>query len=124
MKKSDLKTGMVATVRSGKEYVIFKNCAMLDYSTLVLVNTEARSWQTMDETFDENLLCVNDVLGHDFDIVKIELPRHVYGLMDLNLCKKERILLWEREDDIQELTVSQIEKLLGYKIKVVADETN
>ena len=67
--------------------------------------------------FDEDL---NSDSCNDFDIMKVSTVLNGYLLMPTN-WNKGRLnnnLLWEREET-KKMTVSEIQKELGYKIEVI-----
>lgn len=107
--KQDLKTGMVVELRNGK-------CAM------VLLGTEngdiisGTTWFPIDG-FGEKL-----TRGVDYDVIKIYQPTSNRDfLYDGKIHIDEANLIWERKEEPQpkEMTVEEIEKELGYSIKVV-----
>ena len=107
--KDDLKAGMLVESRDGELML-----AMPSKEGLFFVASHIQHTLTY---YDDNLL---DVDGDtDLDIVKVyDIASDVgYTLEDL-LVADNRVLLWEREE-VKELTVDEISKLLGYKVKVV-----
>lgn len=99
MTKKDLKDGMVCEVRCGKRYIwLYGDLRGID------------SWRSKTQEDLTNLHVA------DFDIVKI------YDRGDNNTIHKILVrpgeLIWERKEP-REMTVTEIEKALGYRVKVV-----
>ena len=124
MTKSDLKTGMIVTLRNRNEYVFLKDFVVDDDYTMgtcndgVLVNGQRQSWMRM-LSYDDNLKMKN-TLDKEFDIMKVEIPDHVYAFTDILYNKKRRKLVWERKE-IKKMTVAEIEAIFGYKIEIVSE---
>lgn len=106
--KADLKDGMVVEYRNGKRRMVLGDIFTKD------------GFVNISE-YDDNLIH-NDIFGWnpDLDIVKVYkssarvLPE---WFKDCYLT-----LVWERGEEHKEMTVAEIEKELGYKIKVVGDK--
>lgn len=111
MKKSDLKAGYLVRYRNE------------DLRMVIPVETRHRfafvgeygDWMGYED-YDESLICNR---CKEFDIVE------VYGLSEyipsaLTTKTDTRKLLWQRNNK-KEMTISEIEKELGYTIKIVKD---
>lgn len=121
MTKSELKTGMIVTRRDGKKMTVYRNCACSFAGEIhndVLVDASDKTWHTLDY-YTEDL--INDKGYHEFDIVKVELVNHPYDFNKYPFDAKINKTLWERSD-AQKLTVADIEKILGYKVEIVAEK--
>lgn len=102
MRKEDLKDGMVVETKRGDRYLIVK-----DATYAVKVSTY------MDLiTHNQDLTYSPD---EDLDIMKVFNP--CIGSIE-TMLKHPGKPIWERKES-KELTVEEIEKLLGYPIKVV-----
>lgn len=122
MTKSELRTGMIVTMRNGNEYVFFKDFAVGDDYCMkndnegIIVNGQLPSWARIKN--------YNNDLKHntyqDLDIVKVEIPSHPYAFTNIPYDKGYRKLMWERKEP-KKMTVSEIEAILGYKIEVVSE---
>lgn len=128
MKKSDLKTGMIVTIRDGCEYVVFLNSVSV-YTTqkpcdiLLSPNGEISRWNRLDYynedlTYDRENMDFEDEAA-EFDIMKIELAPHPYAFVSGNHKKDERKLLWEREKPVKEVTMAELEAHFGCKVKII-----
>lgn len=130
MKKSDLKTGMIVEVRSGEEYVVFIDVCITQYvlenyidqdkNNSLLIDSANNNWLDLG-SYNENM-CSDS--GKSFDIMKIYIPYHPYGFMNVSYNKEKRHLIWERntestEESTKEVTMKELEKYFGYKIKIV-----
>ena len=106
MKKQDLKTGMLVQVRNGDVYMVINDILVRD-----------GAWQPLG-FLDNDLKCIDN--QDEFDIVKVSKVLDGYLLMPTN-WNEERLnnnLLWEREET-KKMTVSEIQKELGYKIEII-----
>lgn len=102
--KADLKPGMVVEVRDGARYLFVNEIFVSSGGYLQFIS-------------------YNDDLTHAtydcLDVVKIFNTR---GTEFGNILHDHHIdLIWEREE-IKEMTVSEIEEKLGFKVKVIADK--
>lgn len=109
--KADLKDGMVVEYRDGDRFLVVKDHLLSkDYCA------------DMSDLGDD----LKDIYGFSADdIVKVYEVDYDYAdefeeLFDLVSLK----LIWERdkEEPVKEMTVEEIEKKLGYKVKVIADK--
>lgn len=119
MNKFNLRTGHVVTLRNGETYMVFRNC-MYHNGKDVLVNKH-NSWFRLsdfkdDLTFDDNTAYSN--YTRDWDIMKVETTLHPYALVE-DYGKGK--VIWERQE-AKRMTVSEIEKILGFKIEVVSEK--
>lgn len=124
MKKSDLKTGMIVTLRNEQEYMVFldaqstytKNNGAID----LLVNGQKHIWNRLDY-YNDDLIYDEDALddADNYDIVKVEIPCHPYALMNINYEPHNRKLLWVRPEPVREFTMAELEKHFGCKVKIV-----
>ena len=121
MTKSELKTGMIVTQSNGKKLTVYRNCACSYGGKLhddVIVDASDMTWHPFDY-YTEDL--INDQGYHEFDIVKVELAHHPYDFNKYPLDAKVDKVLWERSET-QKMTVADIEKILGYKVEIVAEK--
>ena len=123
MKKSDLKTGYLVVTRDGHEYVVYLN-VLTDYQhdkkpedIIVCNQGDSRRWEGLD-VYNEDLTYKGKENRND--IMEIHLLYHPFALQDMSYCKQMRKLLWKREET-KELTVKQIEEILGYSIKIIKE---
>ena len=118
MKKSNLRTGHVVTLRNGDSYMVFRNC-MYHNAKDIIVNKN-NSWFYLNDfnedlTFnDEEAWCIKP---HIWDIVKVETTSHPYALVKEFGTNKT---VWKEER--KKMTVSEIEKILGYKVEIIAEK--
>lgn len=123
MTKSELQTGMIITTREGKEYVFVKDFIVNNNHTMescdegILVNGQIASWTRL-----VNYNCDMKHKTHKpLDIMKVEIADHPYAFTNIQYDKSDRKLVWERKDPKQ-MTVAEIEAILGYKIEIVSDK--
>lgn len=127
MTLNDLKTGMIVTTRNGYEYTVIRdhcstNITGCDVFVRCIDNT--RGWLNVRE-YNPDLSFTDKWSDKQenraWDIVKVEVCEHPFGFMDLNYNRDDRKVIWE-EPPAKKLTVSEIEKLLGYKVEIVSEE--
>ena len=119
MKKSDLKTGMVVETRYGEKYLVMLNP---DYKNMELINFKG-GYMPLYYYNNELIFTEQSVLGFDvgFDVVKVySVGWTIRDLLTDKECMEFK-LIWERNEP-KEMTIEEIEKELGYKIKIVGDE--
>jgi uncharacterized protein YodC (DUF2158 family) len=104
--KSDLKDGMVVENREGTVLLLVGDTLMNEKKYMIFTN-------------------IKDDLTHkmfrDLDIVKVYTTKGNTLSTVLNISNLT--LIWERkeEPDYKEMTVAEIEKKLGYKVKIVGE---
>lgn len=118
MKKSDLRTGYRVTLRNGERYIVLLNCKhRFDYAENILLNAKQYEWRTLGY--------FNDDLTHiDYsseDIVKIEEPSHIYAILKENSSDYPYETIWTRQKP-KEMTLADIEAILGYSVKIIGEE--
>lgn len=111
--KADLKDGMVVEYRKGKRRLVFNGTFTGIDGYLELSDFNDDLMYTADLT-----LCDS----RDYDIVKVYDIKFVGKIPDIfDIHNLE--LIWERpEEEYKEMTVEEIEKALGCKIKVVGEK--
>lgn len=134
MKKQNLKTGMIAEIRSGQQgLIVLDNC----YNNDALVFGET-NWASLD-SYNENLMwgSYHPEIISPMDIVKIYKPNLPTGFLSRkskifdydgyrfysHLAPQEQYkdmeLLWERkEKTIPEYTMEEIIRKVGFEFKI------
>lgn len=112
MLKSDLKTGMVVQTRIGAKFLVMLNpdCEGRDLICF------SGAYMRLSE-YTNTLEYPNS----DYDIVKVFTVGESIGWLFLNKNGLNYKLIWERNEP-KEMTIAEIEKELGHKIKIVGDE--
>lgn len=113
--KSDLKTGMIVETREGIKYVVLLNACMFGD---LIVNGNDLCWNGLSNYNDE---LIEHHGYNELDIVKVYKPKHPYTIHTFEEDALE--LIWEREE-YKEMTIAEIEKELGYSIKIVKEKEN
>ena len=126
MKKSELVTGMVVTTRSKEKFMVFKGIESIytdfkhgEHEDCLVSLDELSVWNSL-VNYHENLYYAG-TLGSDADIMKVEIINHPCDFQTIFVKKetqKNLTLLWEREE-VKEVTMAEIEKKFGCKIKIV-----
>lgn len=115
MKKSDLKTGHIVESRASgsKSLVVINNC----YGEDGMIHSKD-SWSPFT-SYDDDLRWTFCGRDKDLDIVKVYEPRLPTNYLDQSELK----LVWcrEKEDKEIEVTMKQINKKFGCKVKIVGD---
>ena len=107
--KDDLKPGMLVEYRDGDLRLV-----MPSKEGLFIITND--SYNDL-KYYDDDLL--ESEGESDLDIVKVyDVANNQSPNLDSLLSTYNRELLWEREE-VKELTVEEISKLLGYKVRVV-----
>lgn len=114
MKKSNLKTGMRVTTRRGNKYAVLLQ-AITDDGKITDILASPTGWLQLDNYSDDLALTDSNTSSKGFEIVKVEVAK--YGG---SILKKEGRFetIWERQEP-KELTLDEIEKELGYPVKIV-----
>lgn len=111
----DIEDGMVVVTRKGTKYIKFNN---------YLVNGECNTLPLT--AYDRECNCR---YGTDDDIVAVYSSRAlcfnqgISKLLTMASCFDD-YCIWKRNDDVVKLTVEDVEKLLGYKVEIVAGKDN
>jgi hypothetical protein len=120
--KRRLKTGMVVTLQNGQECTVFKEIDSIYTNTEpgsnegIILNASDNYWFKLSR-YDNELRYSGKP---SWDIVKVERVSHPFAFVDLDHSRGIRELIWERTPAI-DLTLKQIEDLLGYPIRIVEE---
>lgn len=101
----------------GKHIVLLKNgnCCHVGITNKDKVYFMTDTWKCGIDNYTYNLL-LQDADEFSVDkVYKLKKGKSFYGSFD----KNSLVLVWEREQEVKELSIEQISKLLGYKVKVV-----
>lgn len=120
MKIEDLKTGMRLIMRNGYEFIVLKNVET-PYRKKQDMYVDLNGGWMSSGLYNEDLTAISD---HNFDIMEIYAQNNGKYL-DGNVLKhgerKNMDLIWSRNDK-KEMTISEIEKELGYSIKIIKED--
>jgi hypothetical protein len=118
MTKQDLRTGMVVELRNGEVYQVFLNA----YSTYennqtvnTLVDLDEAHWETLNN-YRDNL---THVYHSELDVMGVYKSGFYTDVVKPSNYKSWKYT-WVRKET-KELTVKEIEKLLGYPVKIVKE---
>lgn len=118
--KNDLKTGMFAKTRNGEKWFVLRDSIYGDK----LVSLEDRATRDYNyirfERINDDLTCSIEK-DHSYDVVLVVFPGLYPELGNPDEELRTAPHVYERKE-VKELTVAEIEKLLGYKVKVVSEE--
>jgi hypothetical protein len=105
MTKSDLKNRMVVELRNGTRYVVIDNYLTNWFSSsyLQFYNDKLLSYRKKDET----IIKVYDKIEYFEELQETEIL--------------EKKLLWQRSE-FKEITIEDIEKKFGCKVKIVKEK--
>lgn len=112
---SDLKTGHIVTLRDGTKLVMYKDVALNASSDRSFLVSDSDEWREFDGKYHEDLM---HITCDQFDIMKVERPAYIVDLGTTNAKYTE--VVYERIKP-KEMTLAEIEKELGYKIKLVEE---
>ena len=109
MKKEDMKDGMVVRLNyKGEEHLAW---VMESHKSGKCISSE-QYWSPLD-SFNDNLKDGNWVITEVYDLC-------VYNRCACKLSTEDRQLLWAG-NKVNELTVAEIDKLLGYPVIIVKE---
>lgn len=122
MELKDLKTGMRIILRNGGEYIVLKD-VITPYEhgkedMYILIDG---GWMSSD-SYNNDLTCKGN--SKDFDIMEV-YAQHNGKYLNGDILERDAIknmdLIWQRKET-KEMTVSEIEKELGYSIKIIKED--
>lgn len=105
MQKSDLKNGMIVKFRNGT-------------AAIVNLNETDREIKVTNDIY-VSINAFQDDLTYNFTPI-YDIMR-VYNYIDECRTAVGYECIWKRKEETKEMTVKEIEKELGYKIKIVGD---
>ena len=105
MTKKDLENGMVVETRGGDRHLVIKKSGVINFMSL-----DGKTF--FDEEDIEDDMTFPEWCDY-CNIMKV-----FAGGTTLNDCRETTDLIWERKES-KEMTVAEIEKALGYPVKVV-----
>ena len=116
--KADLKVGYVVKYRNGNLRMV------MPYTGGLVLTSIDGQWLSIGTDLDDDLTEKRDIFGGggSLDVMEVYgLTR--YGTGTCYISTDNRELLWKREEKpAKKMTVSEIEKALGYKVEVIAEE--
>ena len=123
MKKSDLKAGYVIQYADNSFAMVMPIYnRFLNKTELKFIRQDSSGWVSSD-AYNENFIQISPNSPSELAIKKI------YGHPDdfqyTFICSNERReLLWAKEELVlvKEMTVEEIENILGYKIKIISNK--
>lgn len=110
----DLKPGMVIEYVNGKKRLVVPNC---DTKGLYLTGLDGSNYIS-DYTEDMK----SKACPEDLTINKIFIPKYTINLKMLLIDGFGLELIWERKPKPKEMTMEELEKTLGYPIKIVKEK--
>ena len=119
MKLSDLKTGMKLIDRSGGEWTVLENIRNPYREIEDTYILKDGGWMS-ESSYDDELKCKND---SSYDIMRVYAQnegKYIDGSI-LMATIEDMDLIWERNEK-KEMTISEIEKELGYSIKIIKED--
>lgn len=118
---NDIKNGMLVKFRNGKIAIALRNLYN-GTDRFVTVGDGCESVSTNFSNYDKENLVYSE--SRDYDIMEVRSPSVYPNLSDVSNEFSEQkyySIAWKREEP-KELTVAQLEEILGYKVKIVADK--
>ena len=100
---NDLQFADIVTTRNGERYVVAEGRIYGEGSDYKL------DCDDLSDVYDEHLICINSWGSNNsyFDIMKVERSGQV---------------IWERSEEVKEMTIAEICEALGYEVKVVKEK--
>lgn len=119
MTKSELKTGMIVILASGKEYMVFKNAATCNSEQNCIVATDGSSdWLCLKGYNDDLTHNIKDENYRKFDIVQVLTVSHPYAYIRHDYDKGYRMTIWRRKEK-KKYTYAQLREILGEEFEVI-----
>lgn len=109
MTKSELKSGMVVEIRGGDRMICIDN-----NGKLVLMNLNGESYMYVDD--------MDDDMSYPIWCDHCTIMKVFASQKTLDDCRSTKKIIWERPE-AKEMTVADIEKALGYPVKIVKEKT-
>lgn len=109
MTKDDLKVGYLVELRKGKLCIVIP----VKHNLALYSNDQAVECYLSDL----NNECNDKDGDYEFDVIKIFGLSTTCDLFDIS----GRDLLWQREEPVKEVTIADIEKQFGCKVKIVKE---
>lgn len=116
MTKSELKTGMMVTLRNGEKYLVFKNIQTGYALGDVIVSLDGQNWDDLN-SYKEDLTYEDDFENH-WDIMKVSQLFHPKTFLDLNYGSGSDETLWQRNEK-KRYTYAQLKEILGTEFEVI-----
>ena len=101
IKRQDLQFADVLTLRNGERYVVADNCIYGEERSYSRDCDIIQTWYNADLTQNEG--------DENEDIVKVERAGQV---------------IYERKNEVKEMTVEEISKALGYEVKIAKEKSH
>lgn len=122
MNIKDLKTGMRIITKNGDEYIVLENVKTPYKKVENMYISKDGGWMS-ESSYNEDLT-IKDTINSDYDIMEVYVQNqgeYIDGNLIIN--KVENMdLIWKRNEHKKEMTISEIEKELGYSIKIVKED--
>nr|DAD87166.1 MAG TPA: hypothetical protein [Siphoviridae sp. ctM4P7] len=113
--KADLQDGMVVQLRNKLCFLVVKR------NNQMRMVAEGGYYKGQDLTDNLKAALFSETTRQDLDVMKIFEAAPLEEVANISqLIKNKGKLLWERRE---EMTIEEVEKELGYKIKIVASPT-
>lgn len=126
--KADLRIGDVITMGNGTQYIFMVGGVYTDGGTFVGIHQGDTCWLDPND-YNEDLKISTTRHEAAYNIMKVYRPKHRYVFdIEKGYAESHRYefeLVFDRERDMpkpKELTVGEIEKLLGYSVKIVKED--
>lgn len=119
MTKSELKTGMIVVLRSGKECIVFRDAATNYNTQNCLVATDGSDYWHQLSSYGEDLMFKKDMeCESKFDIMEVMTACHPYAYIRPDYQKSSRVTIWSRKEK-KKYTYAQLREILGEEFEVV-----
>lgn len=115
MTKYDLKPGMVVEVKNGKKYLVLQNH---EDDSLFLAGVVIGEVYNLTG-YDKEMVYQHDSSMTIVKVFSITIAVSLFNLLQLEYAPLK--LLWERYTP-KEMTITEIENILGYPVKIVEEE--
>ena len=116
--KNDLRAGYIVVIDGAPHMVMYAQSKQSGMCNRIIAVNNHGGWTDLNEFYTDDLVHAND---GNLTITEV-YGYNKYAHMAREVSTDQRPLLWKRAE-AKKMTISEIEKELGYKIEVVAGET-
>ena len=119
MRKEDLKSGMIVTMRDGRKALVVMN----DYSENILDIVRDGTFMPFSD-YRSDLTCIEQNSTYGIEKIEVVTNNSVVAFRTnqiKNTMYNQVVLktIWERPEEKTDITIEAIEAKLGYSIKIV-----
>lgn len=118
MKLTDLKTGWRVELRNGSTCIVLRDCETEQYGNQdIMFISIGNIGFIIGDGYNADMTCSYDEdWSREYDIMKVYSDYVDGGVFDVD---RKLPLIWERKEELKDMTLSEIEDKLGYPVRIV-----